>query len=97
MIIDYNIPKVLISNFDETGLHLTPSSGASFVKVGETKVKSVGNLLRISRCSLGLGHGDKRQITCGVGCNWFGQKFGIQLIFAGKVYYRFVSSTTLLN
>jgi hypothetical protein len=37
-----NIPKELVINFDETGLHLTPSGNRSFVTVGTTQIKKVG-------------------------------------------------------
>lgn len=42
-ILDHNIPKDLVINFDETGLNLTPAGNKSFVTVGEIQIKKVGH------------------------------------------------------
>lgn len=41
-ICDYDIPRELVANFDETGLHLIPAGSESYVKVGTTQVKKIG-------------------------------------------------------
>lgn len=39
---DHMIPKEMVANFDETGLHLAPSGKRSFAHVGDIQVKSCG-------------------------------------------------------
>lgn len=41
-IAENHIPKDLVVNFDETGLHLTPAGNRSFVQIGETQVQKHG-------------------------------------------------------
>jgi hypothetical protein len=84
-IVDNDIPRELVANFDETGLHLTPAGSASYVKIGDIQVKKIGMTHFDFVCIVHmLGFGDKRQITGGLGASWNGDKMGIQLIFAGK-------------
>lgn len=83
-IVDYDIPRELVANFDETGLHLTPAGSESYVKIGDIQVKKIGLFLIFHQILTYIGYGDKRQVTAGLGASWNGEKMGIQLIFAGK-------------
>jgi hypothetical protein len=64
----YDIPEELIINFDQTTLHIRPSTDQTYDIKGVKDVKS-------------LGKDDKRQITCTVNSATSGDLLPLQLIF----------------
>jgi hypothetical protein len=67
----YNIPRNLIINFDQTGVHLVPQSNTTYEKKGAKDVPV-------------FGADDKRQITAVVSSTPAGNFLPLQLIFQGK-------------
>jgi hypothetical protein len=67
----YKIPKELVINFDQTGVHIVPINNRSFAKTGSKQV-----VLRFK--------GDKRQITALLAGTASGVLLPEQLIFQGK-------------
>jgi hypothetical protein len=70
---EYGIPKQLVINFDQTGVHLTPTGAGdhTYEEKGSKHVHTAGR-------------GEKRMITAVMGCTAAGGMLPTQVIFKGK-------------